>query len=447
LAYITNGAVLTAFDADIRAAKMVGFAFLVGSLILLGLSMKRRGMLLLCCGYAAASLLVLQRSLLCLPIASWVRPDSQLLFWASFAAFCATRERPLISAMGTGLAMGMCMNLKLHGAAYVFPMFLLVYEGGGVRAAAISVLWAVIVAAAPFLVFSNVSLLSYLELLRIATQHGLTIGGLIQVWEYATFLLSPILAVFFLNLVSSRGTETQRCVRKQVPLLAATLFATIVVSVPAAKPGAGAYYFVPLVPAYALVLATFASYPRAELTVRRWAMHAAVSVICTFSFIAVSEALCSAYSLCEISRFQNRIACRALDEIAEIRCRYPQARIGMGYGSESHYSWTFYRANLTATGAPYLLDVPMLDGQIRAGRSLPKATRDAVREGQVQIWLLPAGDEPFTIRAFYPGDPPLFDQQFRDDFRTCYRRQKGTEHYDLWVYQGATASATKAFAR
>ncbi len=173
------------------------------------------------------------------------------------------------------------------------------------------------------------------------------------------------------------------------------------------------------------------SWPREELGAPRWVVNGALSAAAAFTIIGLAISCDAAHWLCGNSRRHHRMACAAIGEIKDVCRRWPGATIGMAFGSEEKYPWTWYRPMLTFRGGPYLVDAPALMDLARSGFPIPESTVQALRTGQVKIWLVPAGDEPFSMPSLYPGDKPLFEQRFRDEFRAHYRRAGGTEHFDV----------------
>ena len=68
-----------------------------------------------------------------------------------------------------------------------------------------------------------------------------------------------------------------------------------------------------------------------------------------------------------------------------------------------------------------------------SGLALPKATLDAFREGAVKLWLVPAGDAPFTMRNYY-GKQDLFGPELRRIFAEHYRKIERTPYFDVWAF-------------
>jgi hypothetical protein len=433
LTYIANSFVLSATGGDIRAVKAFGLAALVAGLALIGISVRRSGNVVVCLGYAAVAILFLERCSLGCPVASWIRPDPQLFFWASAGMYCATLSRRAMAVVGTGVAMGMCVCLKLHGAVYLLPALMLIGRGHRVCSAVALLLVAALVALLPFVVFTNISWRCYAETLIVSAHHGLDWGLLQKASCFAAFLLSPLAAMFCANILTSRGADLKRCLDEQGGLMAAIAMATLLVAVPASKAGAGPGHLLPLIPAYTLALGTLIAWPRQTAVVPRLVIYAALSVVGAFVILGTAQAFCAAHVLWGKSGGCGHIAHVATSEIRQIRARFRGASIGMGFGGRETYEWTYYRTCLDYRATPYLLDTTSIMDFAKARIPLPDATYAALRRGDVKIWILPAGEEPFSLPSFYAGSAALFDERFCRAFHACYRRETGTEHYDVWV--------------
>jgi hypothetical protein len=47
-------------------------------------------------------------------------------------------------------------------------------------------------------------------------------------------------------------------------------------------------------------------------------------------------------------------------------------------------------------------------------------------------WLLPRGEEPFSIRSYFYDDGKLFDASFRAAFAANYRPVTASAHFTVW---------------
>ncbi|MDD3158063.1 hypothetical protein [Anaeromusa sp.] len=57
---------------------------------------------------------------------------------------------------------------------------------------------------------------------------------------------------------------------------------------------------------------------------------------------------------------------------------------------------------------------------------IPAATVQALQDGYIQVWLIPAGQEPF---------PWIREEAFVQAFLQNYRLEERTTHFDVWTYK------------
>jgi hypothetical protein len=252
----------------------------------------------------------------------------------------------------------------------------------------------------------------------------------------AIFFLSPIAVTLFINLVSTKGPELRRCIKQQIPLVLAILLAALVTIVPAAKICAGPRHALPLIPICTFALGSLLSWPRREIAGPRWFKSVALAGVTAFMVIGVCTTFAGMPRLCASALSDDEIGRAATVEIAQVCQRYPASTIGMGYGGKEKYPWTFYWPILAFRGEPCFLDAVGIMEMRASGLPIAEATYGALANGRIKVWLIPAGDEPFSMPTFYPDGRPLFDERFRDIFRTHYQRRDHTAHFDVWVYRG-----------
>jgi hypothetical protein len=58
--------------------------------------------------------------------------------------------------------------------------------------------------------------------------------------------------------------------------------------------------------------------------------------------------------------------------------------------------------------------------------------REVISKKLADVWLIPHGDQPFTIRSFYPPSPELFDDAFRASFAENYQRVGSSRFFDVY---------------
>ena len=109
--------------------------------------------------------------------------------------------------------------------------------------------------------------------------------------------------------------------------------------------------------------------------------------------------------------------------------------IYMGYGDGSTYPVSFVRHELVYAGNPYLVDAAAITDFQFSGVGIPQATIDALITDEQAIWLIPAGQQPFTMVNWYVRNSggQLFDTDFQSAFNDHFSRQATTDFFDLYV--------------
>src|SRR5262249_33991368 len=122
-----------------------------------------------------------------------------------------------------------------------------------------------------------------------------------------------------------------------------------------------------------------------------------------------------------------------LAELATIVSNHRGQSIGVGSGGDKSYFGTAFRAELPATNGLVLAPGAIMDMQ-QGGLELPSATLDAMASGATAIWLIPKGDEPFSMKSWY-SDQDLFGPELRRVFHEHYEKAETTEHFDVWIHR------------
>ena len=110
---------------------------------------------------------------------------------------------------------------------------------------------------------------------------------------------------------------------------------------------------------------------------------------------------------------------------------HPNDKIGMGYGSSKTYHWTFYHPLLVRKGHPHRIDaVAAMEMRATWFRTPPEMLA-IVNNREIDLFLIPHDDIPFSMGYLYSSDP-LFTDDFREAFMKNYEKRNHTAHFDLW---------------
>ena len=425
LAFLAHGAVMGALGPSIFSAKLAGVLAGALGVCFLFLALHRIA------GRRAAFGLVALGILYCFvhgPFAFQSRPDSLMFFGACFLVLAAAAAPRPLALVALVAAVAWMTDLKLHGAAYlIVPGAWMARRGA--RAVFIAAALGLLLALWPFVVLSNVSLGNYVLWLREAARHGYDFATFWQALRFGLFLLLPALIL----------TVPVDGFRRDARLLLSSLWLCFgIVLLFASKPGAGLNHLLPLVPSVLFVAAL-------STAARAGAVAAGLSEVRRSALVATSLVVLFIGGIVE-AKCVLRLQQRAIDgravvaDLDDILRQHPNRPIAMAYGGEgSAYDLTFYRPHLIFAGNPLLVDViAVMEGQ-ESGRALPASTYDAMRDGTVQIWLVPKGGEPFAKRNWYRPHGQVFPPDFVAILHERYERRAETRFFELWQYRGGIA--------
>jgi len=341
----------------------------------------------------------------------WIRPDSFSLLFTSLSLLAAIGRQRWLAAIGVGLCIAALLNLKLTGPLYALPAFGLLIARFGLGPVIAATITAGVAAVVPFVAFDNVSFENYLVWVNTSARNGLVFSLFRHNLEWALFLLLPLAPTLMSRLPGRRW------------LYGGLLLGVAGVTIAASKPGAGPYHLLPFWPVvlYAVALDRDAV-PRDT----RWRAGRAAFVITTvlvaclqqIYFIAITRSTAGGEAVNDLTQFMNA---------------NPDRSIAMGYANSGERS-TFVRPALVFRGGPYPIDAPAVQEFEMSGIDIPKATIDALRRCDVDLWLIPKGAKPFDGPNKYPatGFAQLFPDSFKQTFFESYEHARDTRAFEVW---------------
>ena len=424
LAFMLHGYALGAFGPDLLVSKITSAAAASIGLALTFVAVRRhttahRAMAMT--GLGALLLLGFKN------FSYWTRPEPFQLLAVSASLVFATGGRGSVAAIGVGLASGVLWNLKITGPLYSLPILVLLQQRAGWRACSIAVAIGAATAALPFAAFDNISLANYLYWFRRSAQTGLLLSTLKQNLEWALYFCVPLLLAYFTKPAIGGRSLGERGPAAATGVLVAAM---ALLSVAAAKPGAGPYHLMAFLPTIAYLTvwqsAGFAGLAQADRSVK------SAAIAFTASAIVIA--------LMEQSTFLRTMSeRRARDEAGDVE-RFARAHDGaieMGYGTSE--SASLMRPLLVFRSSAYLIDQPAVRELQLEGLEIPAATMDAVATCRTRYWLIPKGEEPFSGRNGYAAVflKPMYPDAFRARFLATHTRTTSTDYYDVWQCTGS----------
>lgn len=409
LTYLSHIPFYWMFGANLISFKLVGFLAFAATLFCSYSICRRfaeRPASVVGCG--AACVLLLRY----VPIPFWGRIDSLLLGVVAVAYCCAIRGSTRIAVIVTALSIGIVPNLKFTAALYLLPLLVWMWMERGKTAAMLSAICGALLIPVPFLL-PVVSFRHYLFILHVVGRHGLDPKILIRNFQYVPILLAPVLLI-------------HRKRPKQTLYLAVVAICMSMSAVLGAKAGAGSYhllpYFIPLLHLYFWIRRDT---PDADRPFARYAA-AWVLAIAIFSAGQVRTLLtCLQYA-------QQGAA--VTSQIAQAEVRYRGQALEVGPGSDFTDPRTLYAALPVFRGEPYIVNSSAVRDLQFGGVELPQSTRDYFDDCKTPIWLIPAGQAPFSaLNTYYTWPHPAFDEAFRKSFLLHYERVASGPQFDTWA--------------
>ncbi|MGI9290029.1 MAG: hypothetical protein ACR2QG_01985 [Gammaproteobacteria bacterium] len=426
LAYMATGGLFAIFGASTFTAKIAGFVCLVLSFAGLTAAVTRIGEgrwmpVIVALGYCALLALFFKNH------SFWSKPDPFMMAAISGGLFACMLRGKAFTWLLCGLCLGLAVNAKITGGVYFLPLLAWLFERDGFRAIVVTGAIALVISAMPFMA-ANISLQNYLSLLQAAGDHGISSRLLI---ENTLFVLLALVPVFSFLLYERHITGRCHILWQHKWVSVASVAALVLILIAASKPGSGPHHFLPFLPLGAAFTAfacrqvyVIASRPAADYF---WAAMVAFLIATT-----IKTTVMVYYGL-KVSA--PAVGIQARTDLEQIQTDYAGKDIYMGYGDGTRYVTTFVRDQLAYNGNPYLLDAPaMMDFQF-SGLDIPAATTDAMLADEQAVWLIPAGQEPFTIVNWHyrKQNGRLFDESFRNTFMINFRLDKSTQSFDVYT--------------
>jgi len=424
--FLTNGLFLRLLGPSLASVKLVAALAAFGSLLLIyaALARRRRDTLAILLAAAAALYFWAQGFAVYL-----VRPDALLVFSVALALYGAARLRRSLAVLTVAAAAGFAVNLKLHGFLYFVPVAALLAQRHGRRAWPAAAAGALVVAALPFLLNPQVSLVDYFAWIANASRHGLTTEYLALDLGYAAALLLPLAGTLALTGWSRwRGTPESTLVLALASVLPAML-------VLASKPGAGLVHLMPLAVPTVYVLGRLVQ--RLQDEGFDWRPRARRAAALAFGLTLLLAGSVNEYRAVRLLDWQTRLLPDLEQDVRGVMARYDDLPMAMACGGENkHYLSTWTRALLAFDGNPVLLDpISVMDSSL-SGRDLSESTYDAINQGRIALWLVPRGQDPFRKVNWYTPHLPIFPEAFRRHFLANYTQRAQSRYFDLWFWNG-----------
>ena len=364
-----------------------------------------------------------------------VRADSLMLLCTVISLYFATSKKArIITILGIAIPLGVLLNLKIHGILYALPILILVQQKFGWRNFFFSCLLTGGIGLVPFLL-PNISLLNYIHWLRASTIHGLSPQIILGNVSMTIFLL-----LIPFSFAIYRQINILKFSKKYPMYILSIILTMLTTAVIGGKYGSGSHHLAPFVPIlmYLCIIINLekktidlhANYQR-----RQRKLHTVSCIVGAFIFAGI---LINAMNV--QGRYQSHmsssytISQNMLNDFNELEAKYQGTTMMIGYGEKDSLKiYDQLIPRMLFSGNTYLLDSSALNDMNFAGLSMPEATVNKLAEGSPRIWLIPAGNSPFSTSNAYNGSPQ-FSEKFRKTFLQNYKLAENTKYFDVWAY-------------
>ena len=430
--FLVNGLFLKVIGGTVFTSKLAAVCATLASVFLLSVFFwrffRQPALVLVAAGIYAAVL-----SNFGIPSFS-ARSDPLLLFLVTAGLLAATTASPL-SPVIFGAALGVSMNLKLHGFAYFLPLIFLAWRQENFRRHYVSgVVAAAAALAAPFLL-PNVSLLNYVATLREAGRHGLGFAEFTETIQWFFVLVFPVIVVAGISATDNHAAFALY-LRDRKWFLPATLVGAALVTVAASKHGSGHSMWIAYLPVLGFLFADiYRSCPyddsRMSLTSSVLLAFGASWLIACY-FAAARELVLTDRSI----RAETPSAADLEGLLKKFGDRFV---ILCGVGNNRDFAVTFPRPLLAFAGFPIGVDPTALMDSKFAGvpePSVDEVVREVTKDqnrGKGVMWLIPRNARPFSMNTFYSPNGSLFDESFQERFLQEFRLLEQTQWFDVYT--------------
>jgi hypothetical protein len=357
-----------------------------------------------------------------LPPAIWNRPDPILALLVAISVWAMRASRPdspeWVSSLIIGLCGGLAASLKIHAGLFILPVVLFHCWRRGLKTFMFISAVGGVTILAPF-AFELFSLPNYVSWFPLHAGKEINFVLMLKVLRYSLFYLTPV--VFFV--AAKKWADKNAIDRAETVYFWSFVFCLVGMGLLGSKPGAGWYYFFPLLAICVDMIMRYSGI----VTRNKGLARAGVAVVATVLLI-VSVPVQKRYA----RSLHWDEARRITVDIEAIVDAFPGKTIQMGVGNTLvGYDLTFYKPLLTFAGHPYTLDIGIVMETSNLGLKLPSEVLNRIKNCQTEIWLVPKGEKPFELIGYYGN--PVFDDYFKGAFFGYFQKQRSFEYFDAWA--------------
>jgi hypothetical protein len=376
-----------------------------------------------------------------------IRTDGFILLPVAWGLWGVIAGKPSRQLLIISLAAALVIGVKINTFICVAPLLALINRFPRPKDWIVAAVAGIMIVLAPF-AFPQVSLWHYLGWVRLFTKVDAGIKEFPGAVHWFILLVAPImLALWVMSGSGNRGWKYLFGVTGRFAI--ATAVCLFAMTLPATRAGASPNYLIPFMPVlvYAYILLARdimeavtvrspakvkgSKRPASQITVKpagEWLLVFATAMAATWQILQV---------ICTIGFFQEfRMEARGSEivyaDVDKIMTAFPGKTISIGFGNTQSFFIQNHRFKLVSAGHPYFLDGVAIMNLNKADVPLPDLTVQIIARKMVDIWLIPRGEEPFSIRNYYPPNNLLFDMRFRESFQDNYHLIGNSSFFDIY---------------
>lgn len=357
----------------------------------------------------------------------WNRPDSLILLCGALILFCLELKQPALRWILIGVALGCMANTKLFAPLYAAaPLWLYLSRYGVKQSAAIAGI-AFLTFLLPFANTASFHAGHYLYWLDTMSDQALLGDVFVENLKMASFLALPSLTLIGIVLYQQRLKDIRYIV------FSLALFGTLLaVCIIGSKIGAGVYYLMPLIPLLVYAGAdAFSLLQQLNFKIELSKISRLALIVSIVFWLAIATLMAWNGQADTIAFISDRHNKQIQKDIEELQKRYAGFDIQMGYGNNSSYYITYFRPLLYAQGQTYVLDGPSYWDLRMAGLDQPPNLLRQFSQQGPDLWLIPQGDQPFSMSLTEGSDESLF-AGIDELFATNYEKVDQSRFFDIW---------------
>lgn len=358
------------------------------------------------------------------------KADPFVFLFAALALWAAVSTGPLTASIILAICLGVEVNLKVHAFLYILPVLILHFNRTNLNTVVLTCAGSVIFAMAPFL-YSRISFSDWMAGLQLGGSEGLGRLELLANVQWLAFFWLPFPAVMLICQRANPAAFAEMFARRKVFL--GVLFGSMVLTgLIGSKVGSGPAHFSPFIPllvyAFCLFLEKETFGGKAGMDFIGQAARACIAAFCAAAlFLAAHQQFRFLTAMGTINAQTEAVDA----DIAEVMRICDGKTVSMGYGSNATFFLSQQLLPLVFANNPLCFEFSAMQGFHDKG--LSDKGREVISNKLVNIWLIPRGDQPFTIRSFYQPNPLLFDDDFRASFGKNYQRSGTSRFFDIYA--------------